>query len=227
VWVATSRGLATFDAGRKTRVMGEREGVAGPNVAGIALGAGADGAGVAVATNKGLTVISGGVARTLTAFQGLPNNHAYAVAVAGSRTYVGTLGGLAEVDAMRDGRVFTVADSKLPHNWVNAVAALDGRVYVGTYGGGVATLLPTGELVAAEETAGLQVNPGAMAVVGRRLYVGTLDRGLYALDVDTGRWTQVAAALSSKNVTAIAADRTYLYLGTENGITRIERSALS
>jgi ligand-binding sensor domain-containing protein len=226
-WVASSRGLAAFDGGRRTRLLGEREGLIGDNAAGIALDAGENDSGVAVATNKGLSVIDGAVARSITAFHGLPNNHAYAVAVANGRTYVGTLGGLAEVQGLRVARIFTTADSKLPHNWVNAVAALDGRVYVGTYGGGVATLMPTGDLVPAEETAGLEVNPGAMAIVGRRLYVGTLRSGLWALDVDTGRWTKITAVLASTNVTAIAADAAYLYVGTEHGITRIERTALS
>ncbi len=225
VWVASSRGLAVFDAGKRTKLVGEREGLAGENVAGIALGT--ETGGVALATNKGLSVYDGSVVRSISAFHGLPNNHAYTVAVTGGRTYVGTLGGLAEVDSLRVGRVFTTADSKLPHNWVNALAALDGRLYVGTYGGGVATLLPTGELVPAEETAGLEVNPGAMAALDRRLYVGTLKSGLYALDVDTGRWTSVKTVLSSTNVTAVAADAAYLYLGTEHGITRIARSALS
>jgi ligand-binding sensor domain-containing protein len=209
------------------RLVGERDGLAGGNVAAIALGAGRDGTGVAAATSIGLSVVEGPVARSITAFHGLPNNHAYAVAVAGGRTYVGTLGGLAEVEGLRVRRVFTRADSKLPHNWVNALAAADGRVYVGTYGGGVATLMPSGDLVVAEETAGLEVNPGAMAVVGRRLYVGTLRSGLYALDLDSGRWTRISAVLSSTNVTAIAADATYLYVGTEHGITRVERAALS
>lgn len=227
MWVATSRGLGLFDGSRLTKFLGEDAGIVGANVAGVALGAGADEKGVAVATNRGVSVVEAGVARSLTAFQGLPSNHVYSVAAAGGRVYVGTLGGLAEIDHLRVSRVFTTRDSKLPHNWVNALAAADGRVFVGTYGGGVATLLPTGELAPAEETAGLDVNPGAMAVVGRRLYVGTLDRGLYTLDLDSGRWTRVSAALSSRNVTAIAADETYLYLGTEHGITRIERRALS
>jgi ligand-binding sensor domain-containing protein len=226
IWVASSRGLAVFDGERKTRTLGEQQGIAGGNVAALALGAGPDGTGVAVATNRGLSLVDASVARSLTAFHGLPNNHAYAVAVSGGRVWVGTLGGLAEVDALRVGRVYTTADSKLPHNWVNALAALDGRLYVGTYGGGVATLMPSGELVPAEETADLEVNPGAMAVVGRRLFVGTLDAGLWMLDVDAGRWTRVTAALSSLNVTALAADATYLYVGTEHGITRIERARL-
>lgn len=226
LWVASSRGVAAFDGARRTKLIGEADGLVGGNAAGVALGAGPSSNGVAVATNKGLSVVDGSVARSITAFNGLPNNHTYAVAVARGKTYVGTLGGLAEVDGLRVSRTFTVADSKLPHNWVDALASVDGRLFVGTYGGGVAELLPGGEVVPETATAGLEVNPGAMTVVGRRLYVGTLRSGLYALDLDTGRWTRVGAALSSTNVTAIAADARYLYVGTEHGITRVERTAL-
>ena len=77
-----------------------------------------------------------------------------------------------------------------------------------------------------EPTAGLEVNPGAMAVVGNRLFVGTLRSGVWMLDFDSRRWTKVEAVLSSDNVTAIAANDRYVFLGTENGITRIERRRL-
>ena len=52
-------------------------------------------------------------------------------------------------------------------------------------------------------------------------------RPVTALDLDTLRWTRVVAGLSSTNVTALAADAKYLYVGTEHGLTRLERSALS
>ncbi len=227
MWVGSSRGLAAFDGTRLDRLLGERNGLVGENVAGIATDAGQSGGGVAVATNKGLTLVDGAVPRSITAFHGLPNNHAYAVAVGAGRTYVGTLGGLAVVDGLRVDRVYTAGDSNLTHNWVNALVFVDGRLYVGTYGGGVAVLEPSGRLEPVVETAGLEVNPGAMAVVDRKLFVGTLRSGLYTLDLDSGRWTKIAAVLTSPNVTAIAADARFLYVGTEHGIARIERSSLS
>jgi ligand-binding sensor domain-containing protein len=227
LWIATSKGLATFDGTRRASWRGASDGLVGENVAGLALGVGPDGASVAVATNRGLTVVDGARLRSITAFHGLPNNHVYAVTALGGRTYVGTLGGLAEVDGLRVGRTFTTSTSRLGHNWVSALAAIDGKLYIGTYGGGVSTLLPTGELVTADETAGLEINPGAMLAVDGRLYAGTLDSGLLALDVAAGRWTKVATALGSLDVSALAADASYLYVGTENGITRIARSSLS
>jgi len=226
VWVASSKGLAVFDAGRKTRTIDERGGLVGPNVAGIAVSDEGT-VEIAAATNAGLSLFGGPVARSLTAFHGLPNNHTYAVALVGGKTYVGTLGGLAELEGLRVGRVFTTSDSKLPHNWVSALASDGSSLYVGTYGGGVATLYPSGELVPVASTKGLDVNPGAMAVADGRLYVGTLNAGAYLLDIDSGRWTRATAGLSSLNVTAIAADERFVYFGTEHGITRVERSALS
>ena len=58
-----------------------------------------------------------------------------------------SFGGLAEIDSMKVGRTFSVANSRLPHNWVNALASFEGRLYIGTYGGGVAALMPSGEVV--------------------------------------------------------------------------------
>ncbi len=227
VWVASSRGVVQFDSGRKSKSIGADQGLAGSSATAVATGIGSTGTGVAVATNAGLTVYENGVARTVTAFHGLPNNHAYAVASLGGRVYVGTLGGLAEIDSMKVGRTFSVANSRLPHNWVNALASFEGRLYIGTYGGGVAALMPSGEVVVYDETEKTDVNPGAMAVVGRRLYVGTLASGALVLDIDSGRWTRLGAVLGSANVTAIAANDRYVYFGTDSGIARIERSALS
>jgi hypothetical protein len=226
VWVASSKGLALFDGGKKTRMLAGQEGLVGENVAGIAVG---DEGSIelAAATNAGVSLFGGPVARSLTAFHGLPNNHTYAVALMGGRTYVGTLGGLAEIEGLRVGRVFTASDSRLPHNWVSALASDGRKLYVGTYGGGVVTLYPSGEIVPAAPTKNLDVNPGAMAVVDGRLYVGTLGAGAYLMDIDSGRWTRATAGLSSLNVTAVAADDTYVYFGTEHGITRVERAALS
>lgn len=226
VWVATSKGLAVFDAGRKTRILGEREGLVGENIAAVALDDTQPGD-RSIATNRGVSIMQRSIARSLTAFHGLPNNHTYAVATLNGKTFVGTLGGLAEIDHLHVGRVFTTADSKLPHNWVNALVPVGGTLFIGTYGGGVAMLTPAGELVPFEDTKGLEVNPGAMYADGRRLYVGTLSAGLFVYDLDTGSWSRVSRVLSSTNVTAIAADATYLYIGTEFGITRIERRALS
>jgi ligand-binding sensor domain-containing protein len=226
LWVASSKGLAVFDGGRRTRTLVGRDGLVGENVAAIAVSD--DGSvELAAATNAGASLFGGPVARSLTAFHGLPNNHTYAVALLGDKTFVGTLGGLAEIQGLRVGRVFTASDSRLPHNWVSALAVADGKLFVGTYGGGVATLYPSGELVPAAATKGLNVNPGAMAVVDRRLCVGTLGAGAYLLDLDSGRWTRISAGLSSSSVTAVAADDTYVYFGTEHGITRVERAAIS
>lgn len=223
-WIASSKGIAAVDGGRRTRLLGVRDGLAGENAAAVC--ALSSSGGLAVATNKGVTVFDGTVGRSITAFHGLPNNHVYAVAETGGKLYAGTLGGLAEIDGLRVTRVLSAANSALPHNWVNGLASYAGRLYVGTYGGGVAELLPTGDLVLHEETAGLEVNPGAMLVDSGSLYVGTLGAGVFVLDIESGRWRRVTAGLASRNVTAIAADTHFVYFGTEHGITRVERSTL-
>lgn len=227
VWVASSRGVVQFDGGRKAKSIGPDQGVAGNSATALAVGIGPTGRGVAVATNAGVTFADGAVAKTVTAFHGLPNNHVYAVASLRGRTYAGTLGGLAEIEGLKVGQTYSVSNSRLPHNWVNALASFEGQLFVGTYGGGVASLMPSGEIVVHEDTAKTDVNPGAMAVVGRRLYVGTLAAGALVYDIDADRWTRLGAVLGSANVTAIASNDRYVFFGTDCGIARIERSALT
>ena len=222
IWVGSSSGLSLFDNGTRVRTLGEKSGLASQNVAGISLDPTAGEGVVTLATSEGVSQVDGPVTRSVTAFHGLPSNHTYAVAAVAGKTYVGTLGGLAQLNGLRIERVYSTANSRLPHNWVNAIVAASGRVYVGTYGGGVAVVLPGGDIQPEEPTKGLEVNPGAMALVGSRLFVGTLRSGVWMLDIDSHRWTKVESVLSSDNVTAIAANDRYVFLGTENGITRIE-----
>jgi len=50
---------------------------------------------------------------------------------------------------------------------------------------------------------------------------GTLSKGLLTFDRQSRRWTATATGLPSMNVTALAADRDRLYVGTDNGLVRI------
>jgi ligand-binding sensor domain-containing protein len=224
MYVGAATGLAIYDSGRPTRVVTERDGMVGENVAGLAFVDTTRGREVVAATNRGVTFFDGVVARSITAFNGLPNNHVYSVAGAPTGCYAGTLGGLARIESLRVTHTYATAGSRLPHNWVNALAYLDGRLFIGTYGGGVAMLLPSGEILPAEQTAGESINPNAMHVDGSRLYAGTLGGGLIVYDSESGGWTRLLAGLTSTSVTAIATDASYVYIGTEHGITRVEHS---
>src|SRR5207253_9751557 len=62
--------------------------------------------------------------RALTTAQGLPSDSVYAVLPYREFVYVGTLNGLAQINAGRVVRVFNDTNSKLTHNWVTAVHAI-------------------------------------------------------------------------------------------------------
>jgi|YNPBryunderm2012_1023409.scaffolds.fasta_scaffold02519_5 ligand-binding sensor domain-containing protein len=181
---------------------------------------------LAVATARGLTIWQDGIGRSLTAFHGLPSNYLYCCAVHGSRLYVGTLGGLAELEGLRVVRTWRTDNSDLPANWVNALLSVDGLLYIGTYGGGVCALSPGGDIVRFPETKGLEVNLNAMATDGERLYVGTLDRGLLVYDLRRRQWRVWQGVLPSANVTALAVRSDALFVGTTGGLARIERRRL-
>lgn len=179
---------------------------------------------VVVATAGGLTEITAGRARSITAFHGLASNHLYASASVGSRLFVGSLAGLVELDGLRVVRTYKTSNSRLSHDWVTALAEAEGTLYVGTNGGGVDALLPTGEwLNYSDEVGKFEVNQSAMHYDGERLYVGTSDRGLLVYNTRDRRWTRVSDGLTSQNVTAITSDERFVYVGTLNGLVRIEK----
>jgi len=228
---ATSRGLVAFASNFKQTVMTrEQGGLINDSVAQVSLSSASEtrGRGMVLATAGGLTEVAGGRARSLTAFHGLASNHLYTSASVGSRLFVGSLAGLVELEGLRVVRTYKTSNSSLSHDWVTALAEVEGTLYVGTNGGGVDALLPTGEWVNfADELGKFEVNQNAMHYDGERLYVGTSDRGLLVYNTRARRWTRISAALSSQNVTAIASDDRFVYVGTLNGLVRIERRVVT
>jgi ligand-binding sensor domain-containing protein len=227
--IATSRGLVAIDGKSKQTVLTKEQGLIDNAVAHISLvedNLTARGNRVMLATAGGLTELSQGRARSLTAFHGLSSNHLYTSASVGSRFFVGSLGGLVELESLRVVRVYKKSNSKLSEDWVTALAEADGVLYVGTIGG-IDALLPTGEWVNfADELGKIEVNQNAMHFDGERLYVGTSDRGLLVYNVRERRWSRISAGLSSQNVTSITGTERFIYIGTLNGLMRIEKRLL-
>lgn len=222
--VATANGLVLFDGdGGEREVLDKQEGLIADSVSDVALTP----EGMAVATAAGITTLTPSGAWSIYAFQGLVNNHVYALAASGSRVLAGTLGGLSVLD---DGRVlanFTTANSGLRHNWITAIVPVGDEWFVGTYGAGILRFDGSGNWQTfAEATGPLDVNNNAMVATGSRVYAGTLGNGLYVYDRASGRWNVVTAGLPSLNVTALAMHDAYLYVGTDNGLVRIAEQEL-
>lgn len=235
---ATSRGLVVFGGGLKQTVITREQGglindsvaqisfadLWSPGTAAGTAGVRSNGRTMVLVTAGGLTEVTGGRARSITAFHGLASNHLYTSAAIGSRLFVGSLAGLVELEGLRVVRTYKTSNSRLSHDWITALAEAEGTLYVGTNGGGVDALLPTGEWVNfAGEPGKFEVNQNAMHYDGNRLYVGTSDRGLLVYNTRDRRWTRISAGLASQNVTAITSDGRFVYVGTLNGLVRIEK----
>jgi ligand-binding sensor domain-containing protein len=240
--IATSRGLVVLDGRMQQSVLTRQQnGLISDAIAHVSLmtanplatAPAASGAtslpfagAMVLATAAGLTEIAGGRARSLTTFHGLSSNHLYTSAVSGSRLFVGSLAGLIELEGLRVVRTYKTSNSHLSHDWVTALAAAEGTLYVGTNGGGVDALLPTGEWVSFandREVGKFEVNQNAMYFDGERLYVGTGDKGLLVYNTRARSWKRINAGLPSPSVTAITSDDRYIYVGTMNGLVRIEK----
>ncbi len=232
VIAATVHGLDVFGpAGQRRLAVGEPTPDA---ISAVAVTAGdrfSNGrAGLALAGSRGLTFVDGSRQRTLYAFHGLANNHVYAVAAVGDRIYAGTLGGLSILDGQKVLRSIGVGPRALRSAWVTALQPSPEGIYVGTYGGGVQLLRTDGAVDDVSLPAGaFHVNPGALAVDGNTLFVGTLEAGLLAFDRTAHAWRRLpdeARLLPSRNVTALLADGEALLVGTASGLVRIPRTTL-
>jgi ligand-binding sensor domain-containing protein len=160
------------------------------------------------------------------AFHGLVNNHVYALGVSGDELMVGTLGGLSEIRNEAVKVNYTLSSSGLKHNWITAVARVGEDWMVGTYGGGIVGLHGSRFQPYDKATGNFEVNPNAMVVTQRHVLAGSLGSGLYVYDRASARWTVIMRGLPSANVTALAESNGYIYIGTDNGLVRIQEQKL-
>jgi len=224
VTVATANGLVIFDRdGKQKQVLGREEGLIAEHVTDVALYNG----GMALATPAGITFLDKTGAHSIYAFQGLVNNHVYALGADGDKLVAGTLGGISLLSGGEVRRNLNTATSGLKHNWITALEAVGNEWLVGTYGMGVMRLGTDGNITPTEATRdGVVVNPTAMAADGRMVLAGTLGEGLLVGDATGMRWKTVTAGLPSLNVTALAIHNGVVYVGTENGLVKIDEGKL-
>jgi ligand-binding sensor domain-containing protein len=222
--VATANGLVRFDnSGSEQQVLTRTDGLIADHVTDVA----AYREGLALATPAGLTFLDASGAHSMYAFHGLVNNHVYALGVSGDELIAGTLGGLSVLDKGNVAVNFTTTSSDLKHNWITAVVPVGEEWMVGTYGAGVLGLDRAGHFHSFETASGpFEVNPNAMLVTPNYVLAGTLGKGLYLCDRQSGSWSVIDTGLPSLNVTALAVGNGYIYVGTDNGLVRIPEQKL-
>jgi ligand-binding sensor domain-containing protein len=224
VEVATANGLARFSPGGKLmQVLGRADGLIAAHVTDVAPYQ----SGLAIATPAGITFFDSDGPRSMYAFHGLVNNHVYALGASNDELLVGTLGGLSDLKKGMVKTNYRAGSSGLKQNWITAVVRVDDEWMVGTYGSGVVGLDDTGKFESFEKASGaIEINPNAMLATKEHVFAGTLGNGLLVYDREKRRWNFFTDGLPSANVTALAADAGYVYIGTDNGLERIEEKKL-
>ena len=146
------------------------------------------------------------------------------LAAVGTGLLVGTPSGLGYVDDLKVRWRVASGEGKLPHPWVTAILPLQDGVLLGTYGGGltrrVGSMSDRGEWLPFVETQGLKVNTGCLVSANGRVYAGTDGTGLYRLSMDGTRFERLKLSLPSPRVTALFEKDGFLYIGTDEGLTR-------
>ena len=223
--VATANGLVRFGAsGGQEQVLTRSDGLIADHVTDVV----AYRDGLAIATPAGITFLDANGTRSMYAFQGLVNNHVYALGVSGDELLVGTLGGLSMMGPGEIPVNYRSGTSGLKHNWVTAVVSVGEEWMIGTYGAGVLGLDHTGHFRSYDTATGdIVVNPNAMLATPKHVLAGTLGKGLYVYDRETQRWMALRDGLPSLNVTALARSGETIYVGTDNGLVQVQEQKLN
>lgn len=226
--VATGNGLVMFDQnGNPRQVIGRTDGLLSNYVSDVILRPG----GMDISTAGGITFIDAEGARSVYAFEGLVNNHVYTLGWNRGHLLAGTLGGLSVLGGGENHAVeanYTTFNSGLKQDWITAIVPVGKSWFVGTYGKGVFRFDGSGHWQSfAGATGPSDVNFNAMLVTPTRVYVGTLARGMYVYNRESGRWTDVTDGLPSLNVTAFAENGGNVYVGTDNGLVQFQESDLA
>lgn len=224
VEVATANGLVRFGvSGEPEQILGRADGLIADHVTDVAHYRD----GLAVATPAGITFFDSEGARSMYSFHGLVNNHVYALGVSEDELLVGTLGGLS---ALQKGFVkanFTAGNSGLKQNWITAIVRVGDEWMVGTYGSGVMGFDSAGHFHSYETaTTPVDINPNAMLVTNDHVFAGTLGHGVFVYDRASQRWGILKDGLPSENVTAFTEGNGYIYVGTDNGLVRIQENTI-
>ena len=209
--VASLRGAFRFDGARIEAVEGS----------GAAFSVAQTRGGVAIGFGEGVLLPE---RKLLSAFHGLPGNQATALASVGTGLLVGTPSGLGYIEDLKVRWRVASGEGKLPHPWVTAILAVEDGVLIGTYGGGltrrVGGMSDPGEWRPFVETQGLKVNTASLVAANGRVYAGTDGTGLYRLSMDGTRFDRLKLPLPSERVTALFERDGFLYIGTDEGLTR-------
>ena len=218
MFAATSSGLMQFKNDFSSKNLTKTDGLLSNSVTHFA-----DADFLAIATSKGLTLSENGKLRSLSTVQNLPSNSIYTTLFVNKSLFVGTLGGLAEIQNNKVVRVYKDSNSNLKQNWVTALCSANKRLFIGTYGGGIFELTTSGEVHYFAEIGKFVVNPNAIYSDGKRVFVGTLE-GVKILDLNTQKWSVLSEDLPSKVVTSITGDSENIYFGTTNGIAKMKKT---
>jgi len=222
--VATANGLVRFGAsGKLEQVLGKTDGLIADHITDVVPYQD----GLALATPAGITFLDADGPRSMYSFHGLVNNHVYALGVDDDDLMVGTLGGLSAVQKGSVKTNYTAGNSGLKQNWITAVVRAGNEWVIGTYGSGVMALDSAGRFQAFDTaTAPVEINPNAMLVTKNHIFAGTLSNGLFVFSREKQRWAVLTEGLPSLNVTALAEGDGAIYVGTDNGLVRIEEKRL-
>ncbi|ADW68518.1 ligand-binding sensor domain-containing protein [Granulicella tundricola] len=232
--VATANGLVLFDPTANTpkerQILLRKDGLISDQITDVAFTS----TGMTLATPAGLTFFTPAGPQSLYTFQGLVNNHVYTLASETTSAHIvaGTLGGISVLDDSAVRQNLTLSNSGLKRNWITAIVRVphpsaSDTWFVGTYGGGITEVDSTGHVTplnGANTTA--VINPNAMLRTSQHIFAGSLESGLLVYTISSQHWSQITAGLPSRNVTAFAEKDGELYIGTDNGIVRVEEARL-
>lgn len=231
VYAGTSKGLAKIDRRYNSTFFNKNDGIINNEVNHIAL---MDSGELSLGTGGGLSLLENNGIKSIYAFHGLINNRVFtqleteqeSIGHPGRKLLAGTLGGISIIGGSKVLGSLTPENSPLPIHWITALEEVDDSIFIGTYGAGVSVINPDGSWAEMPDfMRKLEINPNAFFNNHEYFFAGTLDSGILILDKSQSRWLLLRDGLGSLNITAFADDESRFYIGSDAGVTIVNKGA--
>ena len=149
-------------------------------------------------------------------FQKLSNHKIFCLEKVNSGIWCGTMGGLQYFDGHEFSKNLSSLNTPLRDNWISNIKNVGGTLYISTYNGELGEI--GSDNIEIIDRPDCKFNFNNMAAFKQYLFLGTFDRGIFVINLETKRSAFLQKKLPSNNITDLIVTGEKLIAASDSGI---------